>query len=135
MAAAGHVSDPRGLGGRLREQLARLGDPRRAWLVVAALALVYVVTFAFSYPQVITVSDEESYLRQAQVIVQGERTVPANRLVPERQELPPASRYPLGTALFLAPFVSLGGWEAGFLCPFLCHTGRSKKTRNPENSA
>ena len=33
------------------------------------------------------------------------------------------SRYPIGTAVLMAPFVALAGWRAAFLVPLLCLLG------------
>ena len=101
----------------------RIATGRTAWAIVAALLAVYVAAFLLTYPRTITVIDELSYVRQAQLLVTGIRseliTDPSTGLevvYDIRQE----TVYPLGTALTLAPFIAAGGWPLAFFAPALC---------------
>ncbi|RIK62368.1 MAG: hypothetical protein DCC64_10610 [Planctomycetota bacterium] len=86
------------------------------WLALGA----YVLAFSLFYPQVLTISDETSYMRQAWAYAQGHATVealdPASLKVV--QVLP--SDYPPGTSLLMAPLMAAGGWRAGFLLGPAC---------------
>jgi hypothetical protein len=102
---------------------ASLFKTRNAAIVLSLLLAIYGVSFVALYPEAITVSDEGSYLRQAQLIVRGSRTV--DRVDPftgESSTFTPGDQYPLGTAMMLVPFVAAGGWQAGFWLPMLCLT-------------
>jgi 4-amino-4-deoxy-L-arabinose transferase-like glycosyltransferase len=94
---------------------------RQATIALAALLAVFAVAFAALYPAAITVSDESSYLRQAQLIAGGGTTIVAvNPFTGKDDDYQPRGHYPLGTALLMVPFVYLGGWSAAFWLPMLC---------------
>jgi hypothetical protein len=87
---------------------------RVARRIVLALAALYVATFAAFYPQAITVSDELNYVLHSRMILEGmDRIEKINPLTERPIELVP-SRFPAGTALWMTPFVAMGGWRAAF---------------------
>lgn len=87
--------------------------PRRQLAALGAVLAVYVISFGIFYPNVITVADEASYLRQAAAFASGRTLVtrvdavsgPIDEVV---------SNYPPGTSALMAPLVRLGGWRAAF---------------------
>ncbi len=82
---------------------------------------MYAVGFALFYPATVTVADEGTYIRQAQLMRQGSTSIElVNPFTGEPSELRPINGYPLGTALFLLPFVSIGGREAACLLSLVC---------------
>jgi 4-amino-4-deoxy-L-arabinose transferase-like glycosyltransferase len=102
--------------------LARLGlaegapDVRLGLGLVAVVLCVYLAFFLVFYPRVATNEDEAAYLRQAVLLVeQGTSKVSKlDALKGEVVEHAP-SRYPIGTALLMAPFVLAFGWKGAFL--------------------
>ncbi len=84
--------------------------------------MVYVVTFLALYPRTTAVVDENAYLTEAFLLRAGHLSyegsgIPAPQMTVEwngRQ----VSKYPPGTALFLAPF-TLFGWRAVFVSGLL----------------
>ncbi|HRJ77671.1 MAG TPA: hypothetical protein PLF37_04085 [Planctomycetota bacterium] len=87
------------------------------WLALGA----YVLAFAVFYPQLLTISDETSYMRQAWAYAQGQTSVEV--LDPSSLQVARVhpSDYPPGTSLLMAPLMAAGGWRAGFLLgPLAC---------------
>ncbi|MCZ6782415.1 MAG: glycosyltransferase family 39 protein [Proteobacteria bacterium] len=105
----------------MSQLLDALADGKRARTVVLAFLALYAVSFAVFYPSVITVADEGSYVRQANLILAGSDTVEKiHPFTGEVIDYKPINDYPLGTALLLVPFVAVGGWQAAFVVPMLC---------------
>ncbi len=89
--------------------------------VLSGLLAVYALGFLLFYPATVTVADEGTYIRQAQLMRQGSTSIElVNPFTGEPSELRPINGYPLGTALFLLPFVSIGGREAACLLSLVC---------------
>lgn len=107
---------------RVRPTLARRllfgaddGDARLAWIIVVGVLLVYVASFLAFYPTARTNDDEAQYIQQAQLLVDGKRsTTKIDPLTGETEDFEP-SRYPVGTAALMAPFVSVFGWRGAYL--------------------
>lgn len=91
-----------------------------AWVALAAVLAAYLVSFAVFYPNVITITDEAAYLRQAAALADGHTVVLAPNAFTGRAEPIQVSNYPPGTSLLMAPFIALGGWKAAFLLGALC---------------
>ena len=92
---------------------------KRKWLLYLP-ALVFLVSFYFSYPGVTVLQDEVTYIRQAVAYSEGKTTLEhINPLTGETTEVRP-SDYPPGTSLLLTLFVLAGGWSASFWMPALC---------------
>ena len=99
----------------------RLFETRPAVIALSTLLAVHVFAFAAFFPTGVTVADEGTYLRQAQMILAGGPAIAqADPFTGEQVEFRPISRYPLGTALVLLPFVALGGRELACLASLLC---------------
>jgi len=94
-------------------------DPALARRVVLGLIAVYALSFALFYPQMATNDDESSYLRQARVMLTGKPTVSQIHPATGRSVELLAGTYPPGTALAMAPLMSMFGWRAGFVIPCL----------------
>jgi hypothetical protein len=80
----------------------------------------YLIAFAAFYPNVITITDEAAYLRQAAALADGHTVVLAPNAFTGRAEPIQVSNYPPGTSLLMAPFIALGGWKAAFVLGALC---------------
>lgn len=92
-----------------------LDDPRRAWQVIAALLVLYLVGFACFYPRVVMNVDESQYVHQTLMLLEGRSTIEVtDPLTGETFEKRP-STYPIGTALLMAPWVASFGWRGAFL--------------------
>ncbi len=101
--------------------LTRSFAPGPAMRWIAALLVVYAVAFAVFYPPTVTVTDENNYVRQAQLVLQGGPTVErVDPVTGDISEFRPLNEYPLGTALLLVPFVAAGGRGAAHWLPLLC---------------
>jgi 4-amino-4-deoxy-L-arabinose transferase-like glycosyltransferase len=100
------------MGGDLRES-------RAAWRAVAAIAAVYALAMLAFYPAAITNRDESNYLRQALALTELQAHTPAFDPATGEEVAGPPSSLPIGTALFLAPLVALGGWRAAYAAPLL----------------
>ena len=99
----------------------QLFEPRNAAAALVALLAIYTAGFLCFRPAAITIADEGTYVRQAQLIAAGTTGVEiVDPFTGAPTELRPINRYPLGTALLLLPFVSLGGREAASLLSLLC---------------
>lgn len=97
-----------------------LGTTRGAWLAVALLVGLYVATFLVLYPEDITVTDEAAYVRQAMMLLRLNEPVQViHPFTNEPVNLAPKIRFPLGTAVAIAPFLWAGGLETVFLLPLL----------------
>ena len=95
------------------------GDPRFAWRLVLAGCAAYLLGFALFYPQSITNDDEAMYLRQTQLLLEGRQTIHVtNPLTGEKLTHDP-SKYPVGTAALMAPWVALAGWRGAYVVPCL----------------
>lgn len=99
----------------MAEGALKAGAARRHLAGVWLALFAYVLAFALFYPQVLTVSDEASYMRQAFAWSRGQTTVEI--LDPSTLEPAPVipGDYPPGTSLLMAPLMAAGGWRAGFL--------------------
>ena len=99
----------------------RLFETRNATIALSILVILYGFTFFVFYPAAITVADEGTYIRQAQLMLAGSPAIEiTDPFTGEAAELRPINRYPLGTALLLLPFVALGGPAAACLLSLLC---------------
>jgi hypothetical protein len=110
---------------RSRLLLERLGfgsasaDARFGWRVILALLLLYLVFFAFFYPDTPTNDDEAQYLRQSVLLLEGRSTITfVDPLTGKEYEKTP-STYSMGAPLLMAPFVKLFGIEGAYLVPLL----------------
>lgn len=102
----------------------RLFEARRAKMCLAALLGIYAAAFLVFYPQGITVADEGAYMRQAQAIVAGSSMIQQiDPVTGESKAFRPNDKYPLGTALMMAPLFALGGQPAAFLLSLICLLG------------
>lgn len=95
------------------------GDVRLAWLCVLAALGIYLLVFAVYYPVAPTNTDEASYIQQARMLLEARTSVLRIEPLSGETAVVSAARYPLGTALSLAPFVWLAGWRAAFIVPCL----------------
>ncbi|MDJ0849935.1 MAG: hypothetical protein QNK04_16320 [Myxococcota bacterium] len=103
-------------------------DTRLAWRVLGALCALYLAGFALFYPRLAINEDEGHYLRQAQLLLEGESTFRRpDPLTGEQTEVRP-STYPLGTAALMAPWVWIFGWRGGFAVSALCLVGATLLT-------
>lgn len=110
-----------GFAASLAGQGLRLFEPRNASRVLVALLIVYTLGFLVFYPATLTVADEGTYVRQAQLMIQGSTAVGlVDPFTGQPTEIRPINGYPLGTALLLLPFVALGGREAACILALLC---------------
>jgi len=91
-----------------------------SWTALAVVLAAYLISFAVFYPNVITITDEAAYLRQAAALSEGHTIVVAPNAFTGRDEPIQVSNYPPGTSLLMAPFIALGGWKAAFLLGALC---------------
>jgi len=115
---------------RARELLDRVGfgetstDVRFGWLIVLAICALYALAFLAFYPNAVTNDDEAAYLRHARIIVEGRASavIKLDALTGEPVDHV-VSRYPVGTAAMMAPFVAAAGWKGAFFVPFLCLMG------------
>ena len=88
----------------------RLFETRNATIALTLLVGVYAGGFVLFYPASITIADEGSYIRQAQLMLQGSTAVPiVNPFTGAPGTFEPVNDYPLGTALVLLPFLALAG--------------------------
>lgn len=95
------------------------GDAVLVRRLLAALLVVYSVSFVAFYPQIATNDDESMYISQARLVLAGKPTI--TQYDPIRDvplEVYP-STYAPGTAMVMAPFVELFGWRAAFVVPWL----------------
>jgi hypothetical protein len=102
-------------------QLAALVRGRTALLVGGLLSL-YIAGFLAFPPQTPTVVDATSYLWHAEIILKGGGEDLQLKLHPLSGQLVEArvSGYPVGTALFLAAGLWLGGEAGAFAVPLVC---------------
>jgi hypothetical protein len=101
------------------ERIRHLAEPRLAWRLVAAGCLVYAVSFLAFYPRVVTNEDESMYRRQAILAIQGMAEIFMIEPVSGEEVIYRPSRYPPGTALSMAPFVAVFGWQGMYVVPLL----------------
>lgn len=98
-------------------------DARFGWRILLAICALYAVSFLAFYPRVITNDDEDAYVRHAHIVFQGQYKVEKLDALTGETSDDIVSRYPIGTAVLMAPFVALAGWRAAFLVPLLCLLG------------
>jgi 4-amino-4-deoxy-L-arabinose transferase-like glycosyltransferase len=99
----------------------RLFETRNATIALSLLIAVYLAGYVFFYPSSITIADEGSYIRQAQLMLEGSTAVPiVNPFTGEPGTFEPVNDYPLGTALLLVPFVAAGGPSAVYWPMLVC---------------
>ena len=86
-----------------------------AGVAVAIVLVCYLIGFAFTFPGVVTISDEADYVGQAVAFAQGHSSL--QRVDPQNMSVgvAPPSEYPAGTSGLMTPLVALWGWRAGFL--------------------
>ena len=112
-----------------RDLLDRVGlgeagvDVRFGWSILLAVCALYAIAFLATYPNVITVDDEAMYVGHARIVFEGRSTVPKPDPVTGETIDYVVSRYPVGTAAMIAPFVAVAGWRGAFVVPFLCLMG------------
>ena len=94
--------------------------PRQAWGVLIALLAVYAIAFAACYPSAITVSDEGNYIRESRLLLAGTTKLERPDAFSGEMRAVQTILYPIGTALLMAPFVWLAGWQGAFVSSFLC---------------
>ena len=97
-----------------------LNEPRHAWALLIALLGLYSIAFLAGYPSVITVSDEGNYIREARLLLEGTTSQMRPDAFTGEIRAVTTILYPIGTALLMAPFVWLAGWQGAFLSSFLC---------------
>jgi len=97
-----------------------LNEPRHAWALLIALLGLYSITFLFYYPSVITVSDEGNYIREARLLLEGTTAQMRPDAFTGEIRAVTTILYPLGTALLMAPFVWLVGWQGAFASSLVC---------------
>src|SRR5262249_51118788 len=112
---------------KMEETLVGKAAPPRARATERAIVfgalLLYVASFAVLPPTVLSVSDEASYVRQAQALASGRVTVEKrDPLTGERLRVLP-STYAVGTSAIQVPFVWLGGWRAAALASVVSLVG------------
>ncbi len=94
-------------------------DPRFTWGAVLAILAIYTVSFFAFYPQLATNDDEARYIRQARLMLEGTTTATwEDPLTGEILKKQP-SKYPVGTAALIAPFLWAFGEPGAWLPPFL----------------
>lgn len=92
---------------------------RFAWPVIFFVVAAYSSAFILFYPRTLTVDDERAYVSQARSYLQGSTTI--SQIDPFTGEVTQIfpSKYPVGTAMLMAPFVWAGGWNAAFIVSWL----------------
>jgi hypothetical protein len=98
-------------------------DVRFGWSILLAVCALYTIAFLATYPSVITVDDEAMYVRHAQIVFEGRASMPKLNPVTGKTIDFNVSRYPIGTAAMIAPFVAVAGWKGAFVVPLLCLLG------------
>jgi 4-amino-4-deoxy-L-arabinose transferase-like glycosyltransferase len=86
---------------------------------VLALVSVYAVSFFCFYPTVMTNDDESAYIRQARLVLEARSSVHCTDPLTGEVTTHQPSRYPVGTAVLMAPFVWAFGWRGAFLTPMI----------------
>jgi len=92
---------------------------RRSWRVVLSVLLLFALGFALFYPEVAVNVDEATYIRQARLISSGDLSQAKFNPLTGQSTRVVIARYPLGTALSMAPLVELFGWRSAFVVPFV----------------
>jgi hypothetical protein len=95
-------------------------DLRFGWRILLAVCALYTISFLTFYPRVITNDDEDAYVRHAHIVFQGKYKVEKLDALTGETSPDIVSRYPIGNAVMMAPFVALAGWRGAFLVPLLC---------------
>jgi hypothetical protein len=95
------------------------GDPRFARVLVWIGCAAYALGFALFYPQAITNDDEAMYLRQTQLLLEGRQTIQVTNALTGETLTHDPSKYPVGTAALMAPFVAAAGWRGAYVLPCL----------------
>src|SRR5262245_27524993 len=101
---------------------------RFGWTVLLAVCALYAISFFAFYPRVVTNDDEAMDVRHARIVLEGRSTLTRLDAKTGEPEDHVVSRYPIGTALTMAPLVAIAGWRAAFLVPLLCITGATLLT-------
>ena len=91
------------------------GDPRFARRLVLIGCAAYAIGFALFYPQAITNDDEAMYLRQTQLLLEGRQSIQVTNAVTGETLTHDPSKYPVGTAALMAPWVALWGWRGAYV--------------------
>lgn len=103
-----------------RARSARTAGPM---IIVSAVAALYLLSAALLPPDVLSITDEANYVRQAQAFANGENTVEAGQVWSrERIRILP-SHYPVGTSAIQAPFVWMMGWKGARMASALSLSG------------
>ena len=96
--------------------LRAIEEPRFAWRLVLGICALYVAGFALFTPRAILIEDEVHYKIQARMLAAGETEI--TRVNPYTGTVKTyAPRYPLGTALLMAPLMAALGEPAIHLVP------------------
>jgi len=112
-----------------RDLLDRVGmgeasvDVRFGWSIVLVVCALYAIGFLAYYPNAITNDDEAMYMRHSRIVLEGRASLPKLDAQTGETVEHVVSRYPVGTAAMMAPFVAVAGWKGAFLVPFLCLMG------------
>lgn len=93
-------------------------DSGFAQRVVLGICVLYTVFFLLFYPRAVLIEDEVHYTIQAQMIANAQSAISSTNPYTEEVVIY-APRYPLGTALLMAPFVAIGGTGAAQLATLL----------------
>ncbi len=93
------------------------------WSILLAICALYAVAFVAFYPNVVTNDDEDAYVRHAHIILEGRFSLEKIDALTGETTEDVVSRYPIGTALMMAPFVELAGWRGAYVVPLLCLIG------------
>ncbi len=89
-------------------------DSKSNALVLGGFVL-YAAALVVYWPDVLVVSDESFYVRQARAFADGSALVPVKDPWTGREQQLLPSAYPPGTSAFQAIFVRVGGWRAAVL--------------------
>jgi len=98
-------------------------DVRFGWSIVLVVCALYAIGFLAYYPNAITNDDEAMYMRHSRIVLEGRASLPKLDAQTGETVEHVVSRYPVGTAAMMAPFVAVAGWKGAFLVPFLCLMG------------
>jgi len=88
--------------------------------ILLALIAIHACGFVTFYPEVVTVSDEISYVLQTRLLSEGtNEEVVLDPFTGGFIRTGRLTHYPLGTALLALPFFWAGGWQFVFWMPFI----------------
>jgi hypothetical protein len=88
--------------------------------ILLALIAIHAFGFVSFYPDVVTVSDETSYVLQTRLLAEGtNEEIVSDPFTGGFIRTGRLTHYPLGTALLALPFFWVGGWKFVFWMPFI----------------